>query len=86
LHINQSHQEIWSKTYSQPELLLIREADVDLEKHPVTEAERLMVKETIYISMLFMKPSKTGRSTRAKWKGIFVITCGCRFPMLFGRR
>ncbi len=47
LSLSQSYREIWNKTYSQPELLRIRELDVDLEKHPITEAEKRMVKETI---------------------------------------
>jgi hypothetical protein len=47
LQINESHREIWSKTYTQPELLRIRKSEVDLEKHPITEAERRMVIEVI---------------------------------------
>lgn len=47
LSLSQSYREIWNKTYSQPELLRIKEKDVDLEKHPITEAEQRMVKETI---------------------------------------
>lgn len=47
LHINQSYGEIWGKTYAQPELLRIREANLDLKKHPVTHAEQRMVTETI---------------------------------------
>lgn len=47
LQINQSHREIWAKTYTQPELLRIKETDVDLEQHPITDAERRMVQEVI---------------------------------------
>ncbi len=54
LQINENHREIWSKTYTQPELLRIRKADVDLEKRPVTEAEKRMVKEIIiHISTVY---------------------------------
>jgi len=47
LSLSQSYREIWNKTYSQPELLRIRKSEVDLEKNPITEAERRIVKETI---------------------------------------
>ena len=47
LQINESHREIWAKTYSHPELLRVRESEVDLEKHPNTEAERRIIKEGI---------------------------------------
>ena len=46
-HINQSHREIWSKIYTYPELLRIKEAHIDLEKHPITEFESRMIKEMI---------------------------------------
>lgn len=47
LQLNQSHRDIWGKTYTQPELLRIREANVDLQKNPVTAAERRLVIEVI---------------------------------------
>jgi hypothetical protein len=47
LYFNQSYREMWSKTYSHPELLRIRKTDLDLKVHPITEAERRMVKEII---------------------------------------
>lgn len=47
LHINQSYREIWSKTYTYPELLRIRETNIDLTTHPITESERRMIKEMI---------------------------------------
>lgn len=45
--INQSHRDIWGKTYSQPELLRIRKTSVDLQKNPVTEVERRLAAEVI---------------------------------------
>ncbi len=47
LHINQSYREIWGKTHSHPRLLRIRQTDLDLKKHPITEAERRMVLDVI---------------------------------------
>jgi len=47
LLINQSHREIWSKTYSNPELLRIRKNKIDLKSNPITAAEHRMVKEVI---------------------------------------
>lgn len=47
LQINESHREIWSKTYTQPELLRVKKPEVDLETQPITEAEKRMVKEII---------------------------------------
>lgn len=47
LQLTQSHRDIWSKTYSHPELLRIRQADVNLEKHPITEEERRLAVEII---------------------------------------
>lgn len=47
LQIVQSHRDIWTKTYTHPELLRIRKEDVDLEKHPISEAERRMSQEVI---------------------------------------
>lgn len=47
LHINQSYREIWGKTYTHPELLRIRETDLDLKKKPITDAESRMVREVI---------------------------------------
>ena len=46
-HLNQSHREIWNKTYSHPELLRIRKTEIDLQAHPITETERRLVKEVI---------------------------------------
>jgi len=45
--INQSYREIWSKTYTYPELLRIRETDIDLKISPITEPERRMIREMI---------------------------------------
>lgn len=45
--INQSHREIWGKTFTSPELLRVKETNVDLQKNPVTEAERRFVTEVI---------------------------------------
>ena len=45
--INQSYREIWSKTYTYPELLRIRETDIDLKINPITEPERRMIREMI---------------------------------------
>ena len=42
-----SHRDVWSKTYDNSELLRIKEPDVDVEKHPITEAERRIVKEGV---------------------------------------
>ena len=47
LQINESHRDIWAKTYEQPELLRIKESELDLEKYPITESERRIVKEGI---------------------------------------
>jgi len=45
--LNQNYRAIWEKTYSQPELLRIRKADLDLKKNPITESEQRLVKEII---------------------------------------
>lgn len=45
--INQSHREIWGKTYTSPELLRVKAKNIDLQKNPVTEAERRFVIEVI---------------------------------------
>lgn len=47
LHINRSYREIWSKTYTFPELLRVRQTSIDLKIHPITEHERRMIKEMI---------------------------------------
>ena len=47
LHINQSYRQIWSKTYTYPELLRIRETSIDLKTNPITEPERRMIREMI---------------------------------------
>lgn len=47
LLINQSHREIWDKTYSHPELLRIRKTKLDLKTQPITAAEHRLVKEVI---------------------------------------
>lgn len=47
LQLNQSHRDIWNKTYSHPELLRIRKADVDLQKNPITDAEKRLSTEVI---------------------------------------
>lgn len=47
LQLNQSHRDIWGKTYTQPELLRIRKTEVDIQKHPITEAERRLAIEVI---------------------------------------
>ena len=47
LLINQSYREIWSKTYAYPELLRIRQTNLDLKRKPITEPERRMIKEMI---------------------------------------
>lgn len=47
IQLNQSHRDIWSKTYSHPELLRIRQTDIDLNTNPITDAERRLVIEII---------------------------------------
>lgn len=47
LYLNQSYREIWSKTYTYPELLRIRQTDIDLKKNPITEPERRLIREMI---------------------------------------
>lgn len=47
LQLNQSHREIWGKTYSHPELLRIKRADVNLQKHPITASEKRFAIEII---------------------------------------
>ena len=47
LYLNQSYREIWSKTYTYPELLRIREIDLDLKINPITEPERRMIREMV---------------------------------------
>jgi len=61
IQLNQSHREIWNKTYSNPELLRIRKADVNLEKEPITEAERRMATEVIMHIFAVYEAINTGQ-------------------------
>ncbi|MGB0861517.1 MAG: hypothetical protein ACPG19_01385 [Saprospiraceae bacterium] len=47
LYLNQSYREIWAKTYTYPELLRIRETDIDLKTNPITAPERRMIREMV---------------------------------------
>ncbi|MEO1262045.1 MAG: hypothetical protein AAFZ15_24790 [Bacteroidota bacterium] len=66
IHLNQSHREIWGKTYSNPELLRIRKSDIDLDEEPITEAERRMATEVIMHIFAVYEAIRNGQLDRGE--------------------
>jgi len=47
LSITNQHQDIWEQVLRRPELARVLKSDVDLERHPITDAEELFVRMLI---------------------------------------
>ncbi len=47
LAVNQQYRSIWKELYDQPKLFRVLQRDVNLKDHPVTDEERLFVKQLI---------------------------------------
>lgn len=47
LAVNKQYRSIWKELYDQPKLFRVLQREVNLKEHPVTDEERLFVKQLI---------------------------------------